>query len=47
MKAKKETVLEIAERAFNEAIRNAYPADLISLLYADLAKARRNAAKRR
>ena len=47
MKAKKETVLEIAEKAFNEAIRNSYPADIIKILYDDLAKARRNAAKRR
>lgn len=43
----KETVLEIAEKAFNEAIRNSYPSDLIKILYEDLVKARRNAAKRR
>ena len=47
MNAKKETVLEIAERAFTEATRNAYPADLIKILYEDLVKARKNTAKRR
>lgn len=43
----KETELLVAEKAFQEAIRNNFPADLIKILYEDLAKARRNAAKRR
>ena len=46
----KQTELQIAEKAFREAINNAYPypADLIARLYDDVVKARRrNAAKRR
>lgn len=41
----KETALQTAQRAFDEAVKNSYPADLIARLYADLTKERRKAAK--
>lgn len=42
----KKTALEIAEKAFAEAVAGAYPADLIARLYADLARERAKAAKK-
>ena len=43
----KETALQTAQRAFDEAVKNSYPADLIARLYADLAQERRKAAARK
>ena len=40
------TELEIARKAFQEAITHSYPADLIARLYADLKAAEKRAARR-
>ncbi len=47
MKTEKQTALEIAEKAFAEAVAGAYPADIIKRLYDDLAQERRKAAARK